>query len=245
MEIYPDETLTPFLRGKINIIQKRDKFKFGLDSVLLASFPKIKKRGKLIELGTGTGIILILLNLKYPQLNYYGIEIQKDFYDLSVRNFKLNNIKVNMINGNIKEIKKFFKPQYFDYVISNPPYFSINETKNSDLKGEVSRYEVSGKLEDFISGSSYLLKDKGRLFMIYPTNKLSHLITLFKKFKIQPKRLRFIHPSISEKSTHFLIEGMKSGKEGGEIVEKPLIIYDDPNKKIYTPEVEYILENFI
>ncbi|WP_457642547.1 tRNA1(Val) (adenine(37)-N6)-methyltransferase [Persephonella sp.] len=246
MEIKPDETLSPFIRGKISIIQKKEGYRFNIDSVLLSSFPEITKRkGKIIDLGTGSGIILILLSLKYPDLQLYGIEIQQDLYDIAKRNAKLNNININLIKGDVKDIKNFFKPQSFDYVITNPPYFKSSFTKKDKEEIQIARYEITGKIEDFIKAGSFLLKDKGRFYMIYPSDRLSEIIQTLKKYKIQPKRYRFIHPSLQEKSTHFLIEAVKSGKEGGETVEKPLIIYDNPNIQKYSEEVKFLLEKFI
>ncbi|WP_457622533.1 tRNA1(Val) (adenine(37)-N6)-methyltransferase [Persephonella sp.] len=246
MKLKPDETLSPFIRGKIKVIQKKEGYRFSLDSVLLSAFPQItRKKAKIIDLGTGSGIIILLLSLRYPELEYHALELQEDLYDIARRNFSLNKLNVNLIKGNVRDIKKLLPPQSFDYVITNPPYFRREFTRKSIEEESLARYEISASIEDFVKAGSYLLKDKGRFYMIYPTERLSTVTRLVTENRIQPKRYRFIHPTVDEKATHFLLEGMRSGKEGGEIVEKPLIIYDKSNIKKYSKEVEFLLENFV
>jgi len=246
LELKPDETLSPFIRGKISIIQKKEGYRFNIDSVILSSFPEItKKKGKIIDLGTGSGIILILLSLKYPDLEFHAIEIQEDLFDMAKRNFELNRVNVNLIKGDIKDIKKLYQPQYFDYVITNPPYFKKEFTQKASQEEKIARYEITATVEDFIKAGSYLLKDKGRFYMIYPSERLSYITRVMVENRVQPKRYRFVHPSKDERSTHFLIEGMRSGKEGGEIIEKPMIIYDNPNIKKYSQELQFLLEKFV
>ncbi|RMA97787.1 tRNA1(Val) (adenine(37)-N6)-methyltransferase [Hydrogenothermus marinus] len=234
---------SPFIRGKIFLYQSEKGYRFNLDSVLLASFPKFQKKGKLIDLGTGNGILILLLSLKYKNLDFYAIEVQEEFYNLAKVNFKLNNVNVNLFKEDIKNIKKIFKPNSFDYVITNPPYFKEYKTENLQLK--IARSEYLATIEDFIKAGKYLLKDKGKFYMVSPVSRFSEIILYLKENKLQPKRYRFIYPSVNENATHFLLEAHKNAKEGGEIIEKPLIVYENPKDKIYTEEVKFILEEFI
>jgi len=235
---------SPFIRGKIQVIQKKSGYRFNLDSVLLASFAKLKNNSKVIDLGTGSGILILLLNLKYRNLKFYAVEVQESLYEIAKKNFEINGVKVNLYLENVKNIKKIFENQSFDFVITNPPFFKKEMSKSKNIEIQIGKSEVKGNLEDFISTSGYLLKNSGKLFLINNTSRLSETIFLMKKYKIQPKRFRFVHPTINENATNFLVEGIKGGKESGEIVEKPLIVYENPKEKIYTEEVNYMLNVF-
>jgi len=239
--IKEDEDISPFIRGKIRIIQKREGYRFNIDSLLLVDFLNIKSSGKIIDIGTGSGIIPILISLKYKNLKLYALEVQEDLFDIAKRNFQINNVHVQIALGNVKDVKKIYNHQYFDYVVINPPYFKEGNYKN--VQEKIARSEALAKLEDFIYGSWYLLKNKGKLYLINITERFSETVSLLKKYNIQPKRYRFIHPSINEKATHFLVEASKNAKEGGEIVEAPLIIYENPKEKKYTDYVWNLLEN--
>jgi tRNA1(Val) A37 N6-methylase TrmN6 len=237
-------TSSPFIRGKIQVIQKKSGYRFNLDSILLAYFSKIKNNSKVIDLGTGSGILILLLNLKSKNVDFYAVEVQKDLYQIAKENFKINNIEVKLYLENVKNIKNLFNPQSFDYVITNPPFFKKEMSKAKNKEIQIGKAEIEGTLEDFIYASSYLLKNSGKLFLINNITRFSETVFLMKKYKIQPKRFRFVHPTINESATNFLVEGIKGGKESGDIVEKPLIVYKNPKEKIYTEEVDYILNVF-
>ncbi len=236
------EKPSPFIRGKIHLFQPKKGYRFNLDSVLLASFVNITKKGKIIDLGTGSGILILLLNLKYPDLKYYAVEVQQEFVDIARENFNLNKVDVELIHENIKNLKDYLPANSFDYVVTNPPYFKEYKGENLNLK--IAKSEYLAKISDFINISKYLLKDRGKFFAVFPVSRLVEILNYLKSGKIYPKRLRFIHPTLSENATHFLVEAVKNAKEGGEIVEKPFIIYKDTSRKIYTDEVEFILEKF-
>jgi tRNA1(Val) A37 N6-methylase TrmN6 len=233
---------SPFIRGKIYLYQPEEGYRFNLDSVLLANFVKIKNKGKLIDLGTGSGILILLLNLKYKNIEYWAVEVQDEFYEIADKNFKLNNINVNLIKENIKNIKNHLKANSFDYVITNPPYLKEYQIQNLNLK--ISKSEHLATISDFIKTAKYLLKDKGKFFVVIPSFRFTEVVCNLKKEKLIPKRFRMIFPAVDEKATHCLIEAVKNANEGGEIIEKPLIVYKDPKNKTYTDELNCILENF-
>ncbi len=244
MEIKEDETLSPFIRGKVHIIQKKKGYRFNIDSVLLSGFFKAKnKKGKIIDLGTGSGIIPILISLKYPELDFYGLEIQDSLYEIAERNFQINNLHVKLLKGDVKNIKNLLPSQFFDYVITNPPYYRKEGKKTSNRELLIAKFEEVASTQDFIKAAFYLLKDNGSFFMINQANRLPELIFSLKMSRLEPKRIRFVHPSLEETASHFLVEAVKNAKEGC-IVEKPLILYKDPERKVYTEEVEYLLEKF-
>ena len=246
MEIKPsqEEVLTPFIRGKVQVIQSKSGYRFNVDSVLLAAFINIPdKPSRLIDLGTGSGIIPVLLSLKYKNVELYGVELQESLFAQAWKNFQLNKIKGQVFKGDIREIRRIFRPESFDYVVFNPPYHKPPDSVEHTEKN-IARYELEGNIKDFIKAASYLLKNKGKLFMVFPSGRLSTVISLLLDKQIYPKRYRFIHPTLEEKATHFLLEAVKGANPEGEIIEKPLIMYKDPKNKIYTPEVEFILEKF-
>ncbi len=244
IQIKNNETVTPFLRGKIQIIQSKEGYRFNIDSILLASFVKITdKPSKLVDLGTGSGIVLVLLGLKYKKINLYGVELQESLFSQAWRNIQLNSLKAQLFKGDIREIRRIFRSESFDYVVFNPPYHypppQVERTEKN-----IARFEIEGKIKDFVKASSYLLKNGGKLFTIVPTSRFSEVIDFLVQKKLQPKRYRAVHPTINENASHVLIEAAKGGKTGGETFEKPLIVYEDSYKKKYTPEVEFLLENF-
>lgn len=232
-----DEDLSPFIRGKVHIIQKKSGYRFNVDSVLLAGFVNVSPSKRVIDLGTGSGIIPILLNLKTKNLKLYAVEVQPEMVDIAERNFLINGVDVQLLRCDVKQIKQYFASGLFDAVVTNPPYFK-------DSGNSIERAEILAGFEDFVKASSFLLKNKGKFFYIYPVVRFVESLTVCKKHKLQPKRIRFIHPSATENASHVMVECLKAGKEGGEIVEKPLIMYKNPKNKEYTEEVWCMLENF-
>ena len=236
--------LNDFIRGKIKVYQPKYGYRFNLDPVLLSHFVKInKKKAKIIDLGTGSGIILLLLKLKYPTLDYSAVEIQKNLYEIAKKNFQLNNIKVNLLNEDIKNLSRIFKSSSFDYIVSNPPYFKLSKNLSKKEEISIARFEIKLNLNELFRAVKYLLKDRGKFFLIYPSIRLTECLKIATDYKLELKRVRFVHPDINSSSTHFLAEFVKSAKEGVE-VEKPLIVYKNKKNKVYTEEVKYILEKF-
>jgi len=218
----------------LKIIQASDSYRFSVDSILLINFIKLKNYEKIVDLGTGSGIIPLPLFGKRKGLSIYGIEIQKDLADMARRSVELNELQNNItiIQEDFRNLKNIFKNQQFDVVVSNPPYISLGHGKvNPSSSRAIARHEIKGDLEDIISVSNYLLKNKGRIYLIYRSVKLIKLIIALKKYGFEPKIIKFIHPRPGENANLVLLEGIKSGKEELKI-EDPIFIYS--NKKMET-----------
>lgn len=212
---------------ELKIIQARDSYRFSVDSILLLNFIRVKNYEKIIDLGTGSGIIPLLLFGKRKGLSIYGIEIQKDLADMARRSVELNKLQnyITIIQEDFRNLKNIFKNQQFDVVISNPPYISLGQGKvNPSSSKAIARHEIKGDLEDIISVSNYLLKNKGRIYLIYKSSKLVKLIITLKKYSIEPKVVKFIHPRQGESANLVLLEGVKKGKEELKI-EDPIFQY--------------------
>ena len=222
----------------LKIIQNSKGFCFGMDSVLLSDFAKnIKNNSFVLDLGTGTGIIPILLCGKTKLKKIIGIEIQEEVYNMAKKSIKLNNLenKFEIINKNILEINKKFEKNTFDVIVTNPPYKKNDSgIKNEDERKIISRHEVTASLEDFIKVSKDLLKDKGEFYMVHRPERLVDIFSLMRKYKIEPKLLKMVYPNKNKEPNLVLIKGIKNAKPFLK-VEKNLYIYNEEGK--YTEEL--------
>lgn len=222
----------------LKIIQNKEGFCFGIDSVLLSDFAKnIKKNAKVLDLGTGTGIIPTLLCRKTELSEIVGIEIQEEVAEMANRSIKLNNLedKFHIINDNILNLNKYYEKDTFDVIVTNPPY-KKNESgiKNEDEKKLISRHEIKATLEDFIKVSKDMLKDKGEMYIVHRPERLVDLLTLMRKYKIEPKKIRFVYSNVNSVSKLVLIKGVKNARPFLQL-DKNLYIYDE--KGNYTDEI--------
>jgi tRNA1Val (adenine37-N6)-methyltransferase len=222
----------------LKIIQNKEGFCFGIDSVIISDFAKdIKNNSMGADLGTGTGIISILLSAKTKLKKIYGIEIQSDVADMAKRSVKLNSLeeRIEIINSNIKNIENSISRESLDFIVTNPPYKKLETGKINENKYKViSRHEHSANLEDFIKITKFLLKDKGALYMVHRPERLADIIELMRKYKIEPKKIRFVHSNINKEVNLVLVKAIKNAKPFLKI-EKPLIIYDEKGQ--YTDEI--------
>ena len=240
MEVFlkDNERIDDLQLNNLKIIQNKDGFCFGIDAVLLSDFAKdIRNNSKVLDLGTGTGILGILLCGKTKLSKIYGIDIQEDVCNMASRSIKLNNLqdKFEIINKNIKDLKNVFEEDSFDAIVSNPPY----KKDNSGLKNEsetklISRHEITASLEDFINVSSKLLKNNGSIYMVHRPERLSDLFYLLKKYKLEPKKLRLVQSYTNSKPKLILVKATKNAKSFLNI-EEPLIIYNKDGS--YTDEI--------
>ncbi len=224
------------LKG-LRIIQDKGKFRFGTDAVLLSTYAKIKPGAVCIDLGTGTGILPILLSAKTRAAHITGLEIQPGQYDIALRNVKMNNLddKVTMVSGDIRQVKKIFTAGEFDNAVSNPPYMKKGSgIENSDMEIAAARHEILCDIDDVAAAAAYLLKDKGMLSMVHRPNRLADIIYALRKNRMEPKTMRLVFPYAGSPPNLVLINAQKNS--GCFLkVEKPLIIRNDDGS--YTDEI--------
>ena len=219
------------------IIQDPKKFCFGIDAVLLSDFAKVKKNEKVIDLGTGTGVIPILLEGRYGGENYFAIDIQKDSVEMAQRSVKLNSLenKINISLCDIKDVYNHFDNASFDVVTSNPPYMSTGGGIVNDYDAKaIARHEILCNLEDVIFAAAKLLKFGGRFYMIHRPHRLVDVFVLLRKYKLEPKSIRFIHSYADKEPSMVLIESNRGGKPMLKVLS-PLVVYK--NSKEYTDEI--------
>lgn len=239
IKLEKDERIDDLEYKNLKIIQKEYGFRFGMDSVLLSNFAKITKKDSIIfDLGTGTGIISILVAGKQSNVKkIYAIEIQEEMANMAKRSVKMNNLedKIEVLNQDLKELdsKKYNKAA--DVIITNPPYKKLDTGLiNEEEQKLISRHEYKCNLEDVIKVSSKLLKDNGTFYMVHRPERLVDISVLMRKYKIEPKEIRFVYSKIQDDSKLILIKGTKCGKPFLK-TKKPLIIYDENGN--YTDEI--------
>lgn len=231
------ERLDELHRNGYFIIQNPEKFCFGMDAVLLSGFAKVKKGESALDLGTGTGIIPILLEAKNEGRHYAGLEILEESADMAARSVALNHLeeKIDIINGDIKDASKIFGASSFDVITTNPPYMigqhglvCANQAK------AVARHEILCSLDDVLSESAKMLKPNGRFYMVHRPFRMAEIMHKMISYGIEPKRTQLVHPFVDKEPNILLVEGLKGGNSRLK-VEKPLIIYKE--KGVYTDEI--------
>lgn len=219
------------------LIQNPDLFCFGVDAVLLSSFAKAGEDDEVIDLGCGNGIIPILMAAKTNAKSFVGLEIQKENASLAQRSVELNELqgRIRIVEGDIKEASAIFGASSFDVVTVNPPYMNENHGIVNDYSPKaIARHELLCTLEDIIVQSAKLLRPGGMLYMIHRPSRLEDIMVLLRQYRIEPKRLRFIHPYVDKEPTMVMIEASRGGKAHLR-VDPPLIMYKDVN--VYTDEI--------
>lgn len=237
IELKVGERLDDLHRNQYKIIQNPSKFCFGMDAVLLSGYAQVKKEECVLDLGTGTGIIPILLEAKTEGRHFTALEIQKESVDMAKRSVCMNRLeeKISIVHGDIKEASNLFGKSTFDVVTTNPPYMNDNHgIINPEMPKAIARHEILCTLEDVIQEAASVLKTGGRFYMVHRPFRLIEIVTILTKYKLEPKRMRFVHPSLEKEPNMVLIEAIKGAKSMVKI-EKPLIVYESPNK--YTKEI--------
>lgn len=236
-----NETIDDLQCNNLKIIQNSKFFKFGIDAVLLANFVKTTKRNlTVVDLGTGTGIIPILLTAKIDISKIYAIEIQEKVSEMAKRSVELNNLedKIEVLNIDLKNIENYLQENSIDIIVTNPPY----QTNNSGLQNEneekrISRHEIYCNIEDICKSSKYLLKDKGEIYMVHRPERLVDVIYNLRKYKLEPKELRYVQSNIDSAPVLILIKAVKNGRSFLKS-QKPFIVYDKNGE--YTKELKEI-----
>jgi tRNA1(Val) A37 N6-methylase TrmN6 len=211
-----------------------------MDAVLLSGFAKVKEGEKVLDLGTGTGIIPILLEAKTKGQHFTGLEIQRESAEMARRSVALNGLekKVDIVEGDIKETSTIFGGASFDVVTTNPPYMTEHHgLQNPEAPKAIARHELKCTLEDVIRESAKVLKSGGRFYMVHRPRRLNEIINLMTAYRIEPKRIRMVHPFIDREANMILIEGQRGGGAMMK-VEPPLIVYKEQG--VYTEEIHQI-----
>lgn len=237
IELKDGERLDDLQRNGYQIIQHPEKFCFGMDAVLLSGFVKAKKGDHVLDLGTGTGIIPILLSAKTQATHLTGLEIQEESADMARRSVLLNDLqdRIEIITGDIKEAGSIFAPASFEAVTCNPPYMTAKHgLANPNEYKAIARHEICCTLEDVIAASARVLKPGGKLYMVHRPFRLPEMIRAMASYGMEPKRLRMVYPYVDQEPNMLLIEAARGGKSGM-VVEKPLIINEAPG--VYTKEI--------
>lgn len=237
VELLDHERIDDLQRNGYRIIQNERKFCFGMDAVLLSGFAFVKKGERVLDLGTGTGIIPILLEAKTEGEHFSGLEIQKEMAQMAGRSVALNDLgkKIRIVTGDIREASKIFGKASFDVVTCNPPYMNQNHgLKNPEEPKAIARHEILCTFEDVARETAAVLKPGGRLYLVHRPHRLTELFETLKKHGLEPKQMKFVHPYITAEANMVLLEAFRGGRPQMR-VEAPLIVYEKPG--VYTKEI--------
>lgn len=243
VQLFDDERVDYLLKeDDVQIIQSPTVFSFSLDAVLLAHFTYVPiKRGTILDLCSGNGVIPLLLSRR-SHAHMTGVEIQKRLNDMAVRSIQLNELTehITMLHGDLTDMQDKLGHSTFDVVTCNPPYFKTPSTtehnKNDYLT--IARHEVYCSLEDVVKACKLHVRPGGKVSMVHRPGRLVDILTLFRKYKLEPKRIQMVYPKKGRDSNMLLIEGVRDGKADLTILP-PLYIYEDDST--YTAEAEEII----
>lgn len=237
VKLLENERLDELHRNGYVIIQNPEKFCFGMDAVLLSGFARVKRRETVLDLGTGTGIIPILLEAKTQGEHFTGLEIQPESADMARRSVCYNHLedKINIEIGNIKDASSLFGASSFDVVTTNPPYMTGQHgLTNPNESKAIARHEILCTLDDIIRESAKVLKPQGRFYMVHRPFRLAEIMVLMHQYGLEPKRMQLVYPFVDKEPNMVLLEGLRGGNPRI-TVEKPLIVYKEPGT--YTDEI--------
>lgn len=238
----PDERLDDLQRDGYKLIQNTKIFCFGMDAVLLSAFTRVTEGEKVLDLGTGNGVIPILLKARTKGGHFTGLEIQDINVDMAERSVCYNHLEdfIDIVKGDIKEASSIFGGASFDVVTTNPPYMNENHgLQNPENHKAIARHEILCTLEDVVREGAKVLKPGGRFFMVHRPQRMVEIFEVMRKYGLEPKRIRLVHPYANKPANMVLIEGVRGGRPQL-TVEEPLIIYTSQGK--YSEEVINLYE---
>jgi tRNA1Val (adenine37-N6)-methyltransferase len=227
--------------GRLKIIQKKKGYRFSIDAAILAHHVRLRSTDTAVDLGTGCGIIPLILSLQTPSAHIYGIEIQKDLAELASGNVKLNRMErsITIVHGDMQDFRSYLTPGTVDVVLTNPPYRKVASGRiNPGAERAVARHEIKASLSDVVSVAESLLKPSGRFVVIYPAERAIDLMLSMRALKLEPKRLRLVYPKPGSEAILAVAEGKKHGNPGL-AVDAPLTIYTPEGS--YTDEARKIV----
>ena len=235
-----DERIDDLQRNGYHIIQKKKGFCFGMDAVLLSGFVRVREGECVLDLGTGTGIIPILLEAKTEGKHFTALEIQEEVADMAARSVGLNGLeeKIDIVQGDIKEASRIFGRASFDVVTSNPPYMNDRHgLKNPDMRKAIARHEVLCTLEDVVREAAAVLKPGGRFYMVHRPHRLAEIFAVLNRYRLEPKRMKLVHPFADREANMVLIEAARGGGSMMK-VEAPIIVFKEPG--VYADEIREV-----
>lgn len=238
-----EETLDEILNGLVRIYQKKRGYRFSIDAILLAHFVCLKSKGKAIDLGTGSGIVPLILAQGFPNVDWTGLEIQTEMAELAGKNVRHNGLeeRIAIVHGDARKVKNVFPAHSFDAVTCNPPYRKMNSGRvNPSEEKAIARHEIHGSLKEFLHAAKYLLKPGGKFFAIYPAKRLVELVFLFRTNSMEPKRMKFVFTNEKSDAVFVLAEGRYGSREELKI-EPSLFIYDQERK--YSQQINEIFSD--
>ena len=234
------ERIDDLERNGYRIIQHPGRFCFGMDAVLLSGFARVKKGEKVLDLGTGTGIIPILLEAKTEGSLFVGLEIQPESVDMARRSVALNGLsdRVRIEEGDIRRASELFGAGVFDVVTANPPYMPVGGgLKNPQEPKAIARHEVLCSLEDVLREGAGLLHPGGRMYLVHRPQRLVEIFAGMRRHRLEPKRMKCVHPYVDRPANMVLIEAVKGGN-AQLTVEKPVVVFRAPGE--YTDEIRQV-----
>lgn len=235
--IMPGERVDDLQRNGYRIIQNPERFCFGMDAVLLAGFARDARGERLLDIGTGTGILPLLMEARIGMPHLWGIEIQEESADMARRSVKLNALeeKIEIITGDIREADRLFEAASFDVITCNPPYMiGQHGLQNADVSKTIARHEVCGTFRDIAQMTAKLLKPGGRFYLVHRPFRLAEILVTLTACRLEPKRMQLVYPFVDKEPNMVLIEAARGGRPRM-TVERPLVVYQSPG--VYTPEI--------
>jgi tRNA1Val (adenine37-N6)-methyltransferase len=223
-----EETLGHLLPGNVKVLQKKRGYRFSIDSILLAHFVRLKEGQKIVDLGTGSGVIPIILAAKVKSVEIWGVEIQKTLAEMAKRNIEINHLqgRVHIVKGDARNLADSMESEEFDIVLTNPPYRKIRSGRlNLQTEKAIARHEIKGSLPDMTKIAFRLLRPKASFYLVYPAVRLVDLLTFVRESRLEPKRLRLVHPNVEKDAKLILLEAIKGSGPALEI-HPPLFIHD-------------------
>jgi tRNA1Val (adenine37-N6)-methyltransferase len=236
-----DETLDTIFDGKLKLLQSRSGYRFSLDALLLGHFVTLKKGDRVVDLGTGNGIIPLVLARLHSEVSVTGVEFQPAMAERAKKNVELNGLgkRIRICQGDVRRIDAVAPPASFDVVVSNPPYRRAGSGRiSANDEKQIARHEICGDLDDFLGTAEFLLRAKGRIALIHLAERAVDLLTSMRRLRLEPKRFRMVHSRAEAAASLLLVEGVKNGRGGMEILP-PLIVYRQG--KEYSDEVAAVI----